>query len=146
MWLDTSLFLLAIVAIANAIFGFSGTQTSYVSQPFFQCHSLEACYVYLSTPSTVTITNQRRTSKMVVQHTRHHTLFCAWFCSLQSYSPSSSYTQPWSFIIVILLLALLLVLPNTSSNVTTTFKVLTHQHLNHSQPQAPLWVLFTSKS
>ena len=29
MWLDTSLFLLAIVAIMNAIFGFSGTQTSY---------------------------------------------------------------------------------------------------------------------
>ena len=29
MWLDTSLFLLSIVAIMNAIFGFSGTQTSY---------------------------------------------------------------------------------------------------------------------
>lgn len=29
MWLDTSLFLLAIVAIMNAVFGFSGTQTSY---------------------------------------------------------------------------------------------------------------------
>ena len=29
MFLDTSLFLLSIVAIMNAIFGFSGTQTSY---------------------------------------------------------------------------------------------------------------------
>ena len=29
MWLDTSLFLLALVAIMNAVFGFSGTQTTY---------------------------------------------------------------------------------------------------------------------
>ena len=55
MWLDTSLFLLAIVAIMNAIFGFSGTQTC------FQCHSLAVLLcIPLTTTSTVTITNQKK--------------------------------------------------------------------------------------
>lgn len=51
MWLDTSLFLLAIVAIMNAIF-VSGT-TSYGLTTFFQCHSLEALCIPLITTSTV---------------------------------------------------------------------------------------------
>ena len=58
MWLDTSLFLLSIVAIMNAIFGFSGTQTSY---GLTTLHLLVALLcIPLTTISIVIITNQKK--------------------------------------------------------------------------------------
>ena len=59
MWLDTSLFLLAIVAIMNAIFGFSGTQTSYGLTTLLSVSFIGGLAMYTTT-STVTITNQKK--------------------------------------------------------------------------------------
>lgn len=61
MWLDTSLFLLSIVAIMNAIFGFSGTQTSYGLTTLLSVSFIGGLAMYtLTTISIVIITNQKK--------------------------------------------------------------------------------------
>ena len=86
MWFfDASLFLLAIVAIAERNLWFSGTQTSCGLWPlsFSVIHWSLAMYTFITTTSTVTITNQKKNVKMVVQHDRHHTLF---YCMVYLFS------------------------------------------------------------
>ena len=83
MWLDTSLFLLAIVAIMNAVFGFSGTQTSYglttlLSVSFIGGLAMYTPYHYIYRHNNKP---KEERPKMVVQHDRHHTLF---YCMVRS--------------------------------------------------------------